>query len=146
MSKMRGMNAQSMSRPLAVCFAAVGLFFATSCEPAFAQTPAPEPRPAIIVSGTVRDSAGAPIVDASVFFEEKGTSASIDAKTAADGTFSFLALRPGTYLVRARKDGLREVVTGPWELALGHRKQLDLVLTIAKPSVHAKKQSKVNLP
>jgi hypothetical protein len=145
-SKMRSMNAQSMSRPLTVCFAAVGLFFATSCEPAFAQTPAPEPRPAIIVFGTVRDSAGAPIVDASVFFEEKGTSASIDAKTAADGTFSFLALRPGTYLVRARKDGLREVVTGPWELALGQKKQLDLVLTTAKPSVHAKKQSKVSSP
>jgi hypothetical protein len=140
------MNAQSMSGPLTVCFAAVGLFFAPSCEPAFAQTPAPGQRPAIIVSGTVRDSAGAPIVDASVFFEEKGTAASIDAKTAADGTFSFLALRPGIYLVRARKDGLREVVTGPWELALGQKKQLDLVLTTAKPSVHAKKQSKVNSP
>jgi hypothetical protein len=147
MSKMPPMQPSSPLRPLAVCFAALVIFLsAMNWSSAFAQTPLVQPRPAIIVSGTVRDSAGAPIADASVFFEEKGTSASIDAKTAADGTFSFLALRPGTYLVRARKDGLREVVTGPWELALGQKKQLDLVLTIAKPSVHAKKQSKVNLP
>ena len=128
-----------------MCFAALAVLFFISWPAAFAQTPLAQPRPAIIVSGTVRDSAGTPIVDASVFFEEKGTSASIDAKTAADGTFSFLALRPGTYLVRARKEGLREAVTGPWELSLGQKKQLDLVLTAAKPSVHAKKQSKVNL-
>ena len=145
MSKILPMQPSSPLRPLAVCFAALAVLSATHRSSAFAQTPVVQPRPAIIVSGTVRDSAGAPIVDASVFFEEKGTSASIDAKTAADGTFSFLALRPGTYLVRARKEGLREAVAGPWELSLGQKKQLDLVLTAAKPSVHAKKQSKVNL-
>src|SRR6266850_3651763 len=134
---MPAMNSLSMIRRLTVCFAAIAVLFPASWTPIFAQAPPMQQRPAIIVSGTVRDSAGAPIVDASVFFEEKGTSASIDAKTAADGTFSFLALRPGTYLVRARKAGLREVVTGPWELALGQKKQLDLVLTTAKPSVHA---------
>jgi hypothetical protein len=140
------MNAQSMSGPLIVCFAAVGLFFATSCESAFAQTPAPEPRPAIIVSGTVRDSAGTPIVDVSVVFEEKGSSASIEAKTDQGGTFSFLAMRGGVYVVRARREGFRETVAGPMELSLGQRKQLDLVLTAPKQSVHAKKQSKVNSP
>jgi len=102
-------------------------------------------RPAIIVSGTVRDSAGSPIVDASVFFEEKATAASIEAKTDHEGTFSFLSLRAGSFLVRARKEGLREAVSGPMELSLGQKKQLDLVLS-PKPSVHAKKQSKVNSP
>jgi len=95
-------------------------------------------RPAIIVSGTVRDSAGTPIVDASVFFEEKATVASIEAKTDHEGTFSFLSLRAGSFLVRARKEGLREAVSGPMELSLGQKKQLDLVLS-PKPSVHAKK-------
>src|SRR5258708_33002149 len=133
---MRAMNSLSTIRQVSRCFAALAVLFSTSWTPALAQTSSPQPRPAIIVSGTVRDSAGAPIVDASVFFEEKGTSASIDAKTAADGTFSFLALRPVTYLVRARKGGLREVVTGLWELALGQKKQLDLILTTAMPSVH----------
>jgi hypothetical protein len=112
---------------------------------AFAQAPPTQQRPAIIVSGTVRDSAGAPIVDASVLFEEKATSASIEAKTDHDGTFSFLSLRAGTYVVRARKEGLRETVSGPMELSLAQKKQLDLVLS-PKPSVHAKKQSKLNSP
>ena len=143
MSKMPAMNSQSMIRLLAVCFAALTALTPTNWAPAFAQTPEAQPRPAIIVSGTVRDLAGTPITDASVFFEEKGTSASIDAKTDHDGTFSFLSLRAGTYVVRARKEGLREAVSGPMELSLGQKKQLDLVLS-PKPSVHAKKQSKVN--
>ena len=145
MSKMLAMNSLSMIRPLTVCFAALAMFFQANCAPAFAQTPVAQPRPAIIVSGTVRDSAGTPITDASVFFEEKGTSASIDAKTDHDGTFSFLSLRAGTYVVRVRKEGLREAVSGPMELSLGQKKQLDLVLS-PKPSVHEKKQSKVNSP
>ena len=71
------------------------------------QTPAAETRPVITVSGTVRDSPGNPVADASVFFEEKATAASVETKTKADGTFSFLALRPGTYTVRAEKAGMR---------------------------------------
>ena len=114
--------------PVALCRVATAGLLLAALTPAFAQAPAPQPRPAIIVSGTVRDIHGKPIVDASVTFEEKGTSASIDAKTAADGTFSFLALRAGTYAIRARKEGFRETVNAPLELALGQRKQLDLVL------------------
>ena len=84
-------------------------------------------------------------MDASVFFEEKATAASIEVKTDHDGTFSFLSLRAGSYLVRARKEGLREAVSGPMELSLGQKKQLDLVLS-PKPSAHGKRQSKVNSP
>jgi len=142
---MPAMNSLSMIRPLTMCFAALAVLFPTSWTPIFAQAPPMQQRPAIIVSGTVRDSAGTPIVDASVFFEEKATAASIEAKTDHDGTFSFLSLRAGSYLVRARKEGLREAVSGPMELSLGQKKQLDLVLS-PKPSVHAKKQSKVNSP
>lgn len=142
---MPAMNFSSTIRPLTVCFVAVAVLSATNCAQVFAQTPTPQSRPAIIVSGTVRDSTGTPIVDASVFFEEKATSASIEAKTDHDGTFSFLSLRAGSYLVRARKEGLREAVSGPMELSLGQKKQLDLVLS-PKPSNHAKKQSKVNSP
>jgi len=142
---MPAMNSLSMIRPLTVYFAALAVLFPTSWMPAFAQAPPTQQRPAIIVSGTVRDPAGTPIVDASVFFEEKATSASIEAKTDHDGTFSFLSLRAGSYVVRARKEGLREAVSGPMELSLGQKKQLDLVLS-PRPSVHAKKQSKVNSP
>jgi hypothetical protein len=139
------MNSLSIIRLLTVCFAALAVLFPASGTPVLAQAPPMQQRPAIIVSGTVRDSAGTPIVDASVFFEEKATAASIEAKTDQDGTFSFLSLRAGSYLVRARKEGLREAVSGPMELSLGQKKQLDLVLS-PKPSVHIKKQAKVNSP
>lgn len=144
MSKMPAVNSSPTIRPLTGCLAALATLIAPSWVPAFAQTPVAQPRPAIIVSGTVRDPTGSPVPDATVFFEEKTTSVSIDAKTAPDGTFSFLALRAGTYLVRARKEGLREAVSGPMKLSLGQKKQVDLVLTSPKPSAHTKKQSKVN--
>jgi tetratricopeptide (TPR) repeat protein len=97
---------------------------------AFPQAPAAPPRPAITVSGTVRDLSGASVADASVFFEEKGTSAYVQATTKADGSFSFLAVRPGTYVVRARKAGFQEAVSDAMELSLGEKKHLDLVLKV----------------
>jgi tetratricopeptide (TPR) repeat protein len=99
-----------------------------------AQTPAAESRPVITVSGTVRDSAGNPVADASVFFEEKTTAASVETKTKADGAFSFLALRPGTYTVRAEKAGLRSRASASLQLSLGEKKQVDLVLEPSQQS------------
>ena len=144
MSKMPAMSS-FCARPLGLYFLGLTIFSGPTSSLATAQTASVQPRPAIIVSGTVRDTTGTPVPEASVFFEEKGTSASIDAKTDRDGTFSFLAMRAGSYVVRARKEGLREVVSAPMELSLGQRKQLDLVLSSKSP-VHAKKQSKVNTP
>src|SRR5712664_2442480 len=93
-----------------------------------AQIPPAESRPVIVVSGTVRNSAGNPVADASVFFEEKATAASVETKTKADGTFSVLATRPGTYTVRAEKVGMRAPASASLLLSLGKKKQLDLVL------------------
>jgi tetratricopeptide (TPR) repeat protein len=122
--------------------AAAALLLCTSVA-AVAQTPAAEPRPAITVSGTVRDTAGNSIADAAVFFEEKATAASVETKTKADGTFSFLALRPGTYTVRAEKAGMRASPSASLLLSLGETKQVDLVLENSQatqsPSPDAKK-------
>jgi len=100
----------------------------------FAQTPTAEPRPVITVSGTVRNSAGHPVADASVFFEEQANAASVETKTEADGTFSFLALRPGTYTVRAEKSGMRAPASASLLLSLGEKKQIDLVLESSPPN------------
>jgi hypothetical protein len=122
-SKMPAVKPFLNIRRAIVCLAAFAL--CSTGATALAQTPLAQPRAAVIVAGTVRDPAGTPIADVSVIFEEKATAASIDAKTAADGTFSFLSLRAGTYFVRARK-------------------QLDLVLSPIKASPHTKKQPKVS--
>ena len=99
-----------------------------SATATFAQTPTPEPRPVITVSGSVRDATGNLVADASVFFEEKATATLAETKTKSDGTFSFLALRPGTYTVRAEKAGMRASVPASLLLSLGERKWIDLVL------------------
>jgi tetratricopeptide (TPR) repeat protein len=109
--------------------AAAALLLCTSLT-ASAQSPPAEPRPAITVVGTVRDSAGKAVADASVFFEEKATAASVETKTKADGTFSFLALRAGTYTVRAEKLGMRAPASASLLLSAGEKKQVDLVLEV----------------
>src|SRR5882762_1005799 len=117
-------------RVLRFCAAALSLVtLSLVSAPTPAQTRAAEPRPAVIVSGTVRDPAGAVVADASVFFEEKATNASVEAKTKADGTFS-LSLRPGSYVVRARKAKFQETVTEAMELSPGEKKQLELALKL----------------
>ena len=105
-----------------------------------AQTPAPEPHSVSTVSGTVRNSDGNPVADASVFFDEKATTASVETKTKVDGTFSFLALRPGTYTVRAEKTGMRVAAPASLLLSMGEKKQIDLILerAPANPSGDAK--------
>jgi len=109
------------------CLAAVLLLILSSAA-TFPQTPVAEPRPAIIVSGTVRNSAGNPIADASVVFEEKATAVSVETKTKTDGAFSFLTFRPGNYTVRAEKAAMRAPVSASLLLSLGEKKQIDLVL------------------
>jgi tetratricopeptide (TPR) repeat protein len=107
------------------CWVAASIFLGPAVV-TFAQTPAPPPRPVIIVAGTVHDSAGDPLPDVSVVFEEKATAESIEAKTDAKGTFSFLTFRAGAYNVRAEKGGMRTAAS--LALTLGEKKQIDLVL------------------
>ena len=109
---------------------AAGLLLCTSMLGA-AQGPQAGQRATITVSGSVRDPRGAPIADASVFLEEKATNASVETKTKDDGTFSLLALRAGTYVVRARMQGFRDAVSEAMELSLGAKKQLELVMKVA---------------
>jgi tetratricopeptide (TPR) repeat protein len=123
-------------------FAAAAMLLGFSSA-TIAQTPVAEPRPTITISGAVRDSAGNPVVDASVFLTERATATSVETKTKSDGTFSFLALRPGTYTVRAEKAGLRTPVSASLLLSPEEKKQLDLVLEPSQasqsPSAGAKK-------
>ncbi len=115
------------------CVAALSLLSLSAVSPSiFAQTPAAEPRPAIIVSGSVRNSTGEPVPDVSVFFEEKATAAAVETKTKPDGSFSFLTFRAGTYSVRAEKAGMSTPVTASLHLSLGEKKQINLVLETSK--------------
>ena len=92
-----------------------------------AQAAAQQPRPAIIISGQVRDAAGAPVADAALSLQENGSSAYVSATTKADGAFTFLVLRPGSYTLRAEKKGISPA-TASVLVAEGEKKRVDLVL------------------
>ena len=104
---------------------AVALVFAVTAQ----SRSAGQQRPAgIFVKGTVRDTAGAPIPGCEVTLEEKTRSESVEGKTGSDGAFSFLAMRPGTYLVRVKRTGFRGAFTEPMELSTGQTKKVEFVL------------------
>jgi tetratricopeptide (TPR) repeat protein len=99
-----------------------------------AQGSSPPRSDAITVEGTVRNSAGEPIADASVFLEEKGTSTPLGTKTSAAGAFVLSTTHAGTYSVRAAKSGLRDAVAESVALAPGDKKRVDLVLGTLQPT------------
>jgi tetratricopeptide (TPR) repeat protein len=80
------------------------------------------------VQGTIRDAAGKPVTAATVLLEEKGSATKVETKTNAAGAFVLSAEHAGTYTVRAKKSGWRDVVMDSLVLSLGDRKRMDLVL------------------
>jgi tetratricopeptide (TPR) repeat protein len=128
MTCLRSDAGRHAGRALCSC-AATALLLILFVPVVLAQTPAAEPRPAIIISGKVRDISGVAIADATVFLKENASGASVEGKSGADGSFSFLALRAGKYVVTARKQGFREAASEPMDLSPGQKKQIELVLS-----------------
>ena len=61
------------------------------------------------IQGTVKDSQGAVIPDASVTITNTGTNLSVSLKTGGDGLFTAPSLEPGPYKVEARQTNFRTV-------------------------------------
>jgi len=99
---------------------------------ALAQIPSPSQLDDITVEGTVRDSAGEPVMGASVVLEEKGGTRKLRTKTDTEGKFSLTVRHAGTYTATVEKDGFSKCVTDPMPLlSVGQKKQLDLRLQTA---------------
>lgn len=90
----------------------------------------------VTIEGTIRDTAGKPVADATVILEEKHNARKLEAKTNADGNFVFTLGQAGTFTVIARKNGFSDSVADSLALSLGEKKRVDLVLQ-APPSVAA---------
>jgi tetratricopeptide (TPR) repeat protein len=104
------------------------MFAHFSAAPTLAQDSSPPSSNVATVEGTIRNSAGQPVADASVSLEENGKSEPIETRTNAAGVFVLSAGHAGTYSLRATKSGLRATATGPLVLALGEKKRVELVL------------------
>jgi len=81
-----------------------------------------------IIQGSVNDSAGHPVANASVRLEETAARNPLETKTTAAGAFEFSALPTGTYTLTAEKSGLRSSAAGIVVGSDVDRKHIDLIL------------------
>ena len=88
------------------------------------------------IKGSVLDSAGKPVADASVKLERKGAPGVV-AKTSATGGFAFSALAAGSYTLSAEKSGLRSRSTVVAASPNGDQPRVDLVLGAISGAISA---------
>jgi tetratricopeptide (TPR) repeat protein len=97
-----------LSKPL---LAAIALLMGMSIPAALAQQASSQPVERAVtqceIRGSVLDSAGKPVADASVRLERKDVQGVVEARTSVTGGFAFSALPVGTYTLSAEKFGLR---------------------------------------
>jgi tetratricopeptide (TPR) repeat protein len=93
------------------------------------RTPAQETpqSPAAEVEGTIRDSAGKPIMGVSVLLSKEDASPT-ETTTDAAGAFSFSAVAAGTYRVTAKKSGFRDAIEDSIKLSPAEKKHCQFVL------------------
>ena len=88
----------------------------------FGQTPTGE------ITGTVSDSSGAVIGDATVTVTNNGTGAVRTAKTNTSGIYDFSALTPGAYSLKIEKEGFNAEVRNNLELQVAQVARIDTTL------------------
>lgn len=103
----------------------VALCLALCLVPAFAQTLGD-------IGGTVRDPAGASVVDATVTITNTATNAARTTTTNEAGLYSFPALQPGTYSIRVEAKGFKSYTQTGIELQVQQNARIDIQLTIGQ--------------
>ena len=103
---------------------------AAACE----QNLSPRPSDNVTIEGTIRDTAGKPVADATVILDEKHNVKKFETKTNADGNFVFTIDHAGTFTVVAKKTGFSDSVADSLVLSIGEKKRVDVVLQ-ATPSI-----------
>ncbi|MBL8211115.1 MAG: carboxypeptidase regulatory-like domain-containing protein, partial [Bryobacterales bacterium] len=86
------------------------------------------------IVGTVRDSSGAAVPDATVSAVNTQTSLRETRQTAADGTFSIPLLPVGRYEVEISKQGFQKVVRSGIILAVNDNATVDVSLNVGAVS------------
>lgn len=105
----------------------VGLALACLVFAAFAQTLGD-------ISGEVRDSSGAVIAGVQVTLTNAETNASRTATTNESGIYAFPALTPGTYNIKAEKQGFKGVTTSGITVQVQQNVRMDLTMTVGAVS------------
>ena len=84
--------------------------------------------PKVAIEGVVRDSSGSPVSGAAVSLERAGVASGTIVRTDAKGFYRFPSVEAGRVSVRAEREGFLRATSGPFEVAPGETKTLDLTL------------------
>jgi Carboxypeptidase regulatory-like domain/TonB-dependent Receptor Plug Domain/TonB dependent receptor len=86
------------------------------------------------ILGTVHDTTGASVTNASVTLENVRTGITFTTKTNESGDYSFVNERLGTYRVRVEASGFKTAVATPFDLQVNARQRVDLTLEVGQTS------------
>jgi hypothetical protein len=107
----------------------LGLMFLLACAPA-----AHAQFETASLVGTVRDQSGAVVPDAKVTLTNTATGVSTTRTTTGDGTYEFVTVKGGIYLVTAEKQGFSIALTDNVQVQVGARLRVDMQLAIGQLS------------
>lgn len=93
-----------------------------------AQQTRPQKDAGVTIQGSVLNSAGKAVGDASVRLKQEGTLKHLETTTNAAGAFEFTALAPGRYLLSAEKSGQKSDAIVALASSEGDQKNVDLIL------------------
>jgi len=88
------------------------------------------------VIGTVRDSSGAVVADATLTLMSPETGVSVKRVSGPDGTYEFVTVKPGVYVVSAEKAGLTMALVENVQVQVGSRARVDLTMTVGQVAEH----------
>src|SRR5215831_392717 len=71
------------------------------------------------VHGRVTDTSGGIVIGAEVEIKNAGTNEAVTRRTGQDGLYTFPAMRPGRYVIRAQKSGFKTVTVNEFNLNVG---------------------------
>jgi hypothetical protein len=86
------------------------------------------------VVGTIRDSSGAVVPDAKVTLTNTATGVSTTRTTTGEGTFEFVTVRGGVYLLTAEKAGFSIALTDNVQVQVGARLRVDMQMAVGQLS------------
>jgi hypothetical protein len=82
------------------------------------------------VVGTVRDTTGGVVADATVTLLSPDTGVEVKRPSAADGAYEFVTVKPGVYVVSAEKSGLAVALVENVQVQVGGRTRVDLAMSV----------------
>ena len=82
------------------------------------------------VNGTVADSAGALVAAASIKLISQSTNIETQVSPDQNGFFTFVNVRPGTYVLRVEAQGFRAAQTPPFEVGVNQTMTQNMALTV----------------